>query len=346
MDNKIDFQQAAQKLKDKRSKERWGILFKAIKDMISLQPWQYLQPLDTIAYIPQDEMRTVFFRCEQQKDEVLIHIYPNEYAFGTELEVCKGEKEAERQQIERDCITIVLTEKDRLTKEMREQIKKHGVTYPKNMWPVLYRKRYGYPVALLEEEEIPFLIHSLGHFMMELQLVQVKYDTIGFEQGKMLLRFFDAGQSLWVNAAVPCTIPNTEDAVLKIHEDASIFKKLQGISVSETVKKVEFDFGWETVATQRSIREIPCFHAVVTLTDRDTEQALFTYACAPDELIDCAISAWCELIQNHGKPEVLYISRAKSHQIFADFAAKLGIKIKRVKKLPGAERVLKAQETV
>ena len=112
MDNKIDFQQAAQKLKDKQSKERWSILFKALKDMISLQPWQYMKPADTLAYIPQGEMRTVFFQCEQQEDEILLQIYPTEYAFGTELGASKGEKEVKRQQIERDCITIVLTEKD------------------------------------------------------------------------------------------------------------------------------------------------------------------------------------------------------------------------------------------
>lgn len=346
MDNKIDFQQAAQKLKDKQSKERWNILFKALKDMISLQPWQYMKPADTLAYIPQGEMRTVFFQCEQQEDEILLQIYPTEYAFGTELEASKGEKEVKRQQIERDCITIVLTEKERLSKEMREKMKKHGVSYPKKMWPVLYRKRYGYPIALLEEDEILFLIHSLGHFMMEIQLIQSKYDTVGFEQGKMMLRFFDAKQGLWVNAAVPRSLPNVEKNVLQIHEDSAIFKRLQTVPSSETIKKVEFDFGWETVVTQRNIREVPCFHAVVTLTDRDTEEALCTYACAPDELVDCAISAWCELIQKHGKPEVLYISRARSHQIFADFAEKLGIKMKRVKKLPGAERVLKAQETV
>ena len=30
--------------------------------------------------------------------------------------------------------------------------------------------------------------------MMEIQLIQNKYDTVGFEQGRMMLRFFDAKQ--------------------------------------------------------------------------------------------------------------------------------------------------------
>ena len=68
---------------------------------------------------------------------------------------------------------------------------------------------------------------------------------------------------------------------------------------------------------------------------------LCLYRCRPEELMNCAFTAWREVVEEHGIPSTLYLCRDESYDLFEDLAQKLGVKIKRVKRLPAAERILR-----
>lgn len=79
----------------------------------------------------------------------------------------------------------------------------------------------------------------------------------------------------------------------------------------------------------------------VFLTDRETGEVLRLYRCSPEEMMECAFTAWRDVVKKHGIPKTPYACRYDRYDLFEDLAQKLGVKLKRVKRLPAAEGVLR-----
>ena len=57
-------------------------------------------------------------------------------------------------------------------------------------------------------------------------------------------------------------------------------------------------------------------------------------------------SVWCDLLEQYGRPETLYVSREENMELFLDFANQTRIALKQVKRLPAAEKVLRDAQAI
>ena len=104
---------------------------------------------------------------------------------------------------------------------------------------------------------------------------------------------------------------------------------------------MELDFGWLPELHQENARDEPFYPLVVALADRETGRELSCHTCRPEEMMDCILTAWAVALRENGIPQTLYVSRDETAALLADFAQKLGVKLKRVKRLPAAGRALR-----
>ena len=62
------------------------------------------------------------------------------------------------------------------------------------------------------------------------------------------------------------------------------------------------------------------------------------YDCRPDDAPECIFLTVAEAWEEYGLPRTLYICRDDSESYFIDLVQHLGLKLKRVKRLPAAAR--------
>ena len=85
----------------------------------------------------------------------------------------------------------------------------------------------------------------------------------------------------------------------------------------------------------------PFFPVVAIVTDRQSGETLAIRSGRPEDLPVCAFDAWQEALRKCGVPKTLYVGRSESVDLFEDFAKKLGVKCKQVKRLPAAAKALR-----
>ena len=106
---------------------------------------------------------------------------------------------------------------------------------------------------------------------------------------------------------------------------------------SQTLEQVDLDFGWLDDSDRKKMEEPRYFPMITVFTDHKTGNPLLTYRCHPDELIECAFHQWEALIQQHGRPETLYVARDETFGLFNDFAQHIGVTCRQVEHLPTTE---------
>ena len=140
---------------------------------------------------------------------------------------------------------------------------------------------------------------------------------------------------MWVNAAMPYNLPPKDPPFLQLNQDsAHVTQPLLDLPRSQTLQQVDFDFGWLDDSDRKKMEEPRYFPMITVFTDHKTGNPLLTYRCHPDELIECAFHQWEALIQQHGRPETLYVARDETFGLFNDFAQHIGVTCRQVEHLP------------
>lgn len=154
----------------------------------------------------------------------------------------------------------------------------------------------------------------------------------------MCVRFYSPDQGMWVNAAMPYALPPKDPPFLQLNQDSThVTQPLLDLPRSQTLEEVDFDFGWLDDSDRKKMEEPRYFPMITVFTDHKTGNPLLTYRCHPDELIECAFHQWEALIQQHGRPETLYVARDETFGLFNDFAQHIGVTCRQVEHLPTTE---------
>lgn len=332
MGKTIDFQQQ----KDLRV---WRTVMEALHAIQNLEPWTFLGPEDTFLYLPKAENRWIFFRwVPAAPNEVVLTVYPTLLAYRKSLETPQTYRESTRNFIESSYFEIYQTKSEDIPAALRAVYRELRVDYGDGLWPFVTYKRWGYDEALPQGRHLLLLENALGNLFMQLRAVEAKPGSVDFTKGEMCVRFYSPDQGMWVNAAMPYALPPKDPPFLQLNQDSThVTQPLLDLPRSQTLEQVDFDFGWLDDSDRKKMEEPRYFPMITVFTDHKTGNPLLTYRCHPDELIECAFHQWEALIQQHGRPETLYVARDETFGLFNDFAQHIGVTCRQVEHLPTTE---------
>lgn len=187
------------------------------------------------------------------------------------------------------------------------------------------------------------MLDCLGNFCMMLKALQ-KFDRKpDAAAGEMLVRYYSEKDDLWLNRIAPASLlPEPEFPRYVAKENSPAFRHLKELPASADHPKMEFDFGWVTAPAQ----DAPDFRLLAVVTDRETGEVLNYYDCRPDDAPECIFLTVAEAWEEYGLPRTLYICRDDSESFFIDLVQQLGLKLKRVKRLPAAARFLREMDAI
>ena len=332
MGKTIDFQQQ----KDLRV---WRTVMEALHAIQNLEPWTFLWPEDTFLYLPKAEDRSIFFRWVfAAPNEVVLTVYPSLLSYRKSLETPQTYRESTRNFIESSYFEIYQTKAEDIPAALRSVYRELGVDHGDGLWPFVTHKRWGYDEALPRGRHLLLLENALGNLFMQLRAVEAKPGSVDFTKGEMCVRFYSPDQGMWVNAAMPYALPPKDPPFLQLNQDSThVTQPLLDLPRSQTLEQVDFDFGWLDDSDRKKMEEPRYFPMITVFTDHKTGNPLLTYRCHPDELIECAFHQWEALIQQHGRPETLYVARDETFGLFNDFAQHIGVTCRQVEHLPTTE---------
>ena len=347
MAKRIDFQKAAKRAYQEQQRSQWFDLLDEIGEVVKLKPWHYVQSSDTFAYLPQNgSQEVIFYNCVHQDGVLGIVIYPSENAFYNVLRGEQSGKEERRQLIELESYTIYLGDKEQVPASMQKVFEKVGVEFGDGMWPWIACKHRGYMTSTPSQRDVAFLTDCMRHFVQQLKALILYHLNVEFDKGEMLMHLFNEKKGVWESSAVPFLPPQETYPLVIMRESNPQMKTLRACPPSTTAQRMELEFGWKPDPVQDEEGTTPYFPIVVAVANRITGEPIAAYNCRPEDLNNCAYTLWAEAIENCGMPETLYVSKLETAQMFEDFAKKLGVKLKQVKRLSAAMQILRNSGTV
>ena len=340
--NIIDFASAKQHKRDRL----WRQFTEEVECLKELWPWDHIKSTDVLALMPEKRDHMIYFSCENLGNKtVSITIYPNSGSYCTMLENREGQTPDLRSFIETDTYGFLLGPKEEVPEKRLELMDQRGVDCGEDLWPWLIRKRRGYTSGRPNEAEFEYMVNCLDHLIEELTTLEETDQPVAFEEGTMVLRYFDERYGDWLTASVPFALPEESEHVV-FSGDQPLVDNLKDSPKAKNATAVEFDFGWRIQPKRREGESETYFENMVVFADRSGKEPPVIFQCRPEELLDCSIQAFQMLVRNYGRPETVYVCREESDEMLGDLAEKLGIKIHQVKELPAAKRVLGECDTV
>lgn len=342
MGKAVKFKKSVGQKKKKRDDDVWRGLLPCLMDVVDQKPWDVLDFTDPVAWISEDYERMVFFMCiDDGQDPMSILIFPSYEDYQRMMEEQETIRQEMRCMIELTCYGIAFCFKEELTDEMLEIYRRLSVDFGDGLWPEFSYKRWGYAEELPRGEELLFLMECLGNFCMELRALREFKSRPDFDSGKMLVRYYDADEKLWMNAEAPFVKPPEQRRVVSVDETSPALQALKELPRSTSARKMEFEIGWRKKKEQQKAKDTPYYPVQIILTNRETGEALALPCCQPEDKLQCVFYTWEEVLQKYGRPEALYVCRNETYDLIESLAQNLGIKIKYVKRLPAAERILR-----
>ncbi|MBS4879618.1 MAG: hypothetical protein KH138_04815 [Firmicutes bacterium] len=239
MGKTIDFQQQ----KDLRV---WRTVMEELRVIQNLEPWTFLGPEDTFLYLPKAENRWIFFRwVPAAPNEVVLTVYPSLLSYRKSLETPQTYRESTRNFIESSYFEIYQTKAEDIPAALRSVYRELRVDHGDGLWPFVTYKRWGYDEALPQGRHLLLLENALGNLFMQLRAVEAKPGSVDFTKGEMCVRFYSPDQGMWVNAAMPYSLPPKDPPFLQLNQDSThVTQPLLDLPRSQTLEQVDFDFGW------------------------------------------------------------------------------------------------------
>ncbi len=335
-----------QKARERRDQLIYTELKACLTRICEQPPWFHLGPEDFLVYISQDRQQLAMAHFPSGPMGREMRIYP------TLQDYCKAmegttDRERQRGAIEAEYWGFCLARRTELSEEELAVLDRHRMQLENGLYLLPFRKRPFRTRQLPAGEQLLGLLDCLGNFQMELEALIQYHVTPRFEEGEVLVRLYNKKTGLWDNfpaPSIPFPAPERHRIVFK--KASAAVQSLLERPASEAAPRVELDYGWLTEPVPEEHGGCGWYPAVVALSNRLTKEPIFMLQCRPEELTQTVLTAVRRLVEEYGKPETLYVCRTGAEDIAADLAQAIGIPLKRVKRLPGAERSLRGAGAV
>lgn len=334
----IEFQAA----KAQMERRLWLDLLEQAEVLLALWPWGTAEPTRQFAYIPQGQMDPVYFRCVQRDDgAVCLLVHPSEAANQNFLQLQEASDTSQQTRlfIESAYSTLTFLDAEELPEEAMAEFQRLDLDPGAGLCPYLRCKRMGALETAPERQDLESLLDALGHFLVLFGTAAELHLLEEADPEAIFLRHFDPSERSWVNMTVPPPPGITPHYPVQV-QDSPELERLRQFPPAKTVTRLEFDFGWIPEAEADEPQDPFLFPNVVFFTDRLTGEVLSASRCQHRQLVDCVFTLLAEIIEAHGRPEVIYLRRDASLDIIEGFASLLGIQIKQVIHLPATKKAM------
>ena len=318
-------------------------LYDAAVRILMLQPWNHFTSGDFFIQYPKNSERMILACTVNSLAEGFgVLVYPNP-AFCPDSVLLPDTLDiSERDYIESEEYTLFFDAWSELPASAQKLLTSIGVTPTKTMlYPWFSHKAYGHLGADLSPADYPILSDILGNLFMQCRSVLEQGLMVDFAAGQALVRVYDAKADSWYNFASKMSFAPKTPVSIIMRDDSPKLAALRKCPVSTKIARVEFDFGWVAEPVVDEENKMPYYRMLVLFADRVSGKKLTYYSCHPDDIMDAAFTAWAELIQQYGRPQTLYLSRSEAVGLFQDFANKVSVKVKIVKRLPAIQRLFR-----
>lgn len=318
-------------------------LYEAAVRILMLQPWNHFSSKDLFIQYPKNGERMILACTVNSLAEGFgVLVYPNP-AFCPDSVLSSDTSDiSEREYIESEEYTLFFDAWSELPASAQKSLTSIGITPIKSMlYPWFSHKTFGHPRADLSPADYPIFSDILGNLIMQYRRVLEQGLLVDFAAGQALVRVYDAKADLWYNFASKMKFAPKAPVSITMQDDSPNLTALRNCPVNTKIPRVEFDFGWEAEPVVDEEGKTPYYRMLVLFADRISGKKLTYYSCHPDDFMDAAFTAWEELIQQYGRPQTLYLSRPESVGLFQDFANKVSVKVKIVKRLPAIQRLFR-----
>ena len=318
-------------------------LYDAALHILTLQPWNYFTSGDFFIQYPKNSERMILACTVNSLTEGFgVLVYPNPAFCPDSILLSDVFVISEREYIESEEYTLFFDPWSELPASAQKLLTSIGVTPTKStLYPWFSHKTFGHPGADLSPTDYPIFSDILGNLIMQYRSVLEQGLAVDFASGQALVRVYDAKSDLWYNFASKIDFAPKTPVPITMRDDSPKLAALRKCPASTKIARVEFDFGWDSEPVVDEESQMPYYRMYVLFADRVSGKRLTCYSFHPDDFMDAAFTAWAELIQQYGKPQTLYVTRPESVGLFQDFADKISVKVKVVKRSPAVQRLFR-----
>ena len=220
-----------------KEKELWLELYKVAEKIQKLEPWKYLWDVDLLVYICK-EMDEIFY-CSVMGHGGMhkaLAIYQGEQVFGF-LEMAKNQVPEHVLLNYDECITCNFMRREQTLPKNREIIKELDLSF-RGTWISFENFEKGYEPSPINIKQVKIMIEALKNFYMMLKAIIVNGFKVDFENGEVLIRFYDEDRKLFVNYPAPLMLPEKHYDKIKIDDE---FVKY-AMKLPKTEMEIEYEF--------------------------------------------------------------------------------------------------------
>ena len=235
-ENNLEYEEQ-EKYMNLKEKELWLELYKVAEKIQKLEPWKYLWDVDLLVYICK-EMDEIFY-CSVMGHGGMhkaLAIYQGEQVFGF-LEMAKNQVPEHVLLNYDECITCNFMRREQTLPKNREIIKELDLSF-RGTWISFENFEKGYEPSPINIKQVKIMIEALKNFYMMLKAIIVNGFKVDFENGEVLIRFYDEDRKLFVNYPAPLILPEKHYDKIKIDDE---FVKY-AMKLPKTEMEIEYEF--------------------------------------------------------------------------------------------------------
>ncbi len=327
--------------------EQWSALYETATRIKERRPWEKFWDLDLIGVRNGAAEDTVFFSILGRGGDCYgISVYEGYKGLNSFMLLTLHESmnlEAEYAMFNQKNLTCYWGNRDELTEKQRKIIKDLGYKYRgKNQWLYFLSFEPGYSPYNLDAEEV---LRMRGH-LQDLELALQQYEEadikVDFESGNMLLLSFEPDKKSWSlkEEALPFTCYQFGSVVI---EDEEVLSDLAKVPKGKAVLEADVSVMGASITDKKYSR--PANPALSLLGDAKSGVILKFEMSEPEEnpVVILAELVFGFIFQ-FGAPQEIRVANVIVEAGLEQLCQVCGIKLRRVKRLPGLDSFKKSMQ--
>lgn len=325
----------------------WRELYEAAVEFRELKPWTWMTDNQLFAVYDVTSGHTGYCSVMGDLGEVFgLAVYVDGEGLASLFRLFEEEIEDEDLLFEQR--SLLLTFEDRRDLDARDvtQIKRLGLTFRgRKKWPLFRDYTPGFFPWYLDGEEAAFFARVLDQAVEVCRRVREDPSILETGEGCLFARIssIEGGRPLWEDGEVPFE-PPPPPGEEPLHVDEPTLKQLRKRFKTAPVA-VDFDYFYFPDVVQERKDERPYFPYVPLWMDQRTGLLFPFDLVKPDEKVEQFQRQLVKLIETLGAiPKTVRVRREDVRAILSPLAAKLGIRLRRVTRLPLLHEVRREME--
>ncbi len=327
------------------TRDEWRALFEASVAFRDLKPWNWVES-DCLFGIQDPETGEMGYCCimGQMGDVLGLVLYLGDEGLYSALRLISGEFASgglEAQFIQK-CLLMTLDNRNELTKDAYAAVQKAGMRFRgQNAWPQFNSMTPGYAPWKITGAQARFFTHAIDHAINVAKMVRDQPDYLQAPGDGLIPVACCDGSNNWTQDWVPLPPPPPP----KAWQPPWPIDEVRLQRIKKRAKKDPHP--WEMlsffVPTPIEDRQPFYYPLMLVIAAHDTGMVLNAGLSHPEETTSRFVEEFLATIENaRVLPSKILVGQAELNALIAPVAQRLGIKIKIVGALPGAEEFKEA----